>query len=464
MPLVHHLKVTLTDFRPAVWRRLRVPSAVTLGELGDILRVAFEWGGDHLHLFDADHVRYGPDPLLEGPDLFHEDSVRLIEVLPRPGAALHYIYDLGDEWRHLVEVEDIVPAEPDARYPVCVGGAEKAPEEDSYEPYVPGAFDPGTVNKALDGVAGRDLPEGLDEVDAAFTGLFPRLAQLEVVLPERETSPVSGLAEPAAGSQLVRRALALADWAGSGRALTPSGLPRPAEALQAEIELGLAAPVLPGEEAGSPPGKVKSAKDLPGLGVLWPAAVEAGLVEVRGSKAVAGPAVRRWEEGDAGDRVEVWASLLGGVLRARTRGGRSDRRAWARDDAREMFSITVQLLDQLPDQPFPVLLPALVIGAASGYGRPEGFARAAADAMGVWALAGVIEPTGDPADPDVAESLMRELLDDYRERAPGLVSPSALLREILKPTLAVVRAGAAVRLTALGAYGVRRILVAQGWG
>ncbi|MEV0350652.1 plasmid pRiA4b ORF-3 family protein [Nonomuraea sp. NPDC050680] len=197
---------------------------MTLGELSDILQDAFEWDGDHLHKFDLGNVSYVPELLLEqhhlgfGPPMIHEDAVRLGQVAPRPGVVLTYTYDLGDDWRHRIEVEDIAPAEPDALYPTCPAGRGLAPEEDSYD-YTPGTFtEPerlalNRLFRANGALPGRELRMATDNIDPVFTALFPGLAQADAgerLLEPREVAPVHQLAEQAAASALVRWALALA--------------------------------------------------------------------------------------------------------------------------------------------------------------------------------------------------------------------------------------------------------------
>jgi hypothetical protein len=127
---VHDLRVTLLDVSPPIWRQVRVPSVVTLGVLHPILQIAMGWEDRHLHEWRVDDVIYGPpDEEDWGDDLADETSVLLGEVAPAD-ASLTYVYDLGDEWQHLVEVTDVERY--DARVPpvACLGGARACPPED----------------------------------------------------------------------------------------------------------------------------------------------------------------------------------------------------------------------------------------------------------------------------------------------------------------------------------------------
>ncbi len=48
-------------------------------------------------------------------------------------AKVVYSYDFGDDWRHDIVVEKIIPAEPGVAYPRCVGGRRAAsPLEEDY--------------------------------------------------------------------------------------------------------------------------------------------------------------------------------------------------------------------------------------------------------------------------------------------------------------------------------------------
>jgi len=65
--LILTLKVALTDIKPVIWRRVRVPGALTLRELHEIIQVAMGWENAHLHSFTIDDEKYGqPDPMFGG--------------------------------------------------------------------------------------------------------------------------------------------------------------------------------------------------------------------------------------------------------------------------------------------------------------------------------------------------------------------------------------------------------------
>jgi hypothetical protein len=119
------LKVTLRDVRPAAWRRLEVPSAFALGELHEVLQVAFGWDDGHLRNFEVRGVRFtredreqfGSSWLREPAR--NEDVPQLARVAPRTGDVLDDTCDVGDEWRDRIEVEKVArsPGRPDARTP-----------------------------------------------------------------------------------------------------------------------------------------------------------------------------------------------------------------------------------------------------------------------------------------------------------------------------------------------------------
>lgn len=134
-PLLLALKVTLRRTKPAVWRRVEIPSGLTLDRLHAVLQRAMGWTDSHLHRFaleDAPRASYFVTDfdLEEGDEGTPENGVRLDQVLRRPGDRLHYTYDFGDGWDHLLVVESATPL-PDPRpAPRCTDGRLACPPED----------------------------------------------------------------------------------------------------------------------------------------------------------------------------------------------------------------------------------------------------------------------------------------------------------------------------------------------
>lgn len=127
---IHQLKVTIEGTKPPIWRRLLVPSGSTLGQLHQIIQVAFAWEGYHLHQFTIGEESY-TDPTMMG-DLGNrdEEEATLAEVAPPVGLRFVYEYDFGDSWRHIILIEPPKPDKSPGPYPVCVGGKLAGPPED----------------------------------------------------------------------------------------------------------------------------------------------------------------------------------------------------------------------------------------------------------------------------------------------------------------------------------------------
>ncbi|WP_345119826.1 plasmid pRiA4b ORF-3 family protein [Dactylosporangium darangshiense] len=127
---VYQLKVVLSNVRPPVWRRLRVPAALPLDALHYVIQAAFGWHDDHLHLFEAGRQRYA-DVDFKFDECDDESGARLAKVLPN-GGTMTYVYDMGDWWEHRITVERVDELDDPAVdvVIVCVGGRGDAPVED----------------------------------------------------------------------------------------------------------------------------------------------------------------------------------------------------------------------------------------------------------------------------------------------------------------------------------------------
>jgi hypothetical protein len=110
---------------------LLVPADITLAKLHGVLQDAMGWTNSHLHCFEIEGRCIGMVGVEEDhPELEDERRVRLASVLPKKGAKLVYRYDYGDDWEHVVEVDDVTGHDRRLAYPLCIGGARACPPED----------------------------------------------------------------------------------------------------------------------------------------------------------------------------------------------------------------------------------------------------------------------------------------------------------------------------------------------
>lgn len=177
---VYQLKITLNGTKPPVWRRVVVDSSITLGELHSVIQAAFGWWNAHLHEFEINRKYYGtvlPDMDFGQPPI-DEHATRLDTVVSE-GSGFWYTYDFGDDWRHKIVVEKVVPADDSMSLPDCIGGKRACPPEDC------GGV--GGFQDMLDAISfGFDVSPGFregstvsfDPEDADLEGFAARLAMV----------------------------------------------------------------------------------------------------------------------------------------------------------------------------------------------------------------------------------------------------------------------------------------------
>lgn len=131
------LKVTLDLEKFKVWRRIVVPVHLTFPQLHHVIQIAFGWKDHHLHEFYIFNDE-GNKPIMnlvsdeEALEVINnipiklEMGIKLSEYVP---ARMNYIYDLGDYWRHRIEVEEVIP-DYDKNYPICLEAHGDTPPED----------------------------------------------------------------------------------------------------------------------------------------------------------------------------------------------------------------------------------------------------------------------------------------------------------------------------------------------
>jgi hypothetical protein len=135
---IYQMTIVLEEVQPPIWRRFQVASDVTLYRFHQVLQTLMGWTSSHLYLFEINGVEYedqaiNPDPLPEGT--LKVRRVRLNQAVTREKTKLLYVYDFGDDWRHHLLVESILPPQPGMKHPVCLGGQRACPPEDCGGPF-----------------------------------------------------------------------------------------------------------------------------------------------------------------------------------------------------------------------------------------------------------------------------------------------------------------------------------------
>ena len=132
--IVYQFKITLVGSDRPIWRRIEVKDC-TLAEFHYAIQGAMGWMDSHLHEFNIKDQRYSaPPPLYAGPmdaDITDATTVKLSELIGgQKKFHCQYLYDFGDSWEHVIELEDIIATKPKLRYPRCTDGERACPPED----------------------------------------------------------------------------------------------------------------------------------------------------------------------------------------------------------------------------------------------------------------------------------------------------------------------------------------------
>lgn len=99
-----------------------------------VIQIAMGWQNYHLHEFRIKNRDIGmPDPdamaMAGFPNPEEESKVYLREFDLQIGDTFKYLYDFGDDWEHLIRVEDV--SDQQVENPICLAGKRACPPEDS---------------------------------------------------------------------------------------------------------------------------------------------------------------------------------------------------------------------------------------------------------------------------------------------------------------------------------------------
>jgi len=136
---VFQFKITLKFIKPPIWRRIQVPETYTFWDLHVAIQDVMGWEDYHLHEFEVNHPITGEKVIIGTPNeelkffgrkIFSEYEEKISDWFSEKNRVAEYIYDFGDNWRHEIKFEKILPRDKNIKYPVCIGGERASPPED----------------------------------------------------------------------------------------------------------------------------------------------------------------------------------------------------------------------------------------------------------------------------------------------------------------------------------------------
>jgi hypothetical protein len=133
---IYQLKVAIKGAKPPIWRRVLVESDSSFEDLHDIIQRIFNWENCHIYQFDGNYGHYCDDEFIDEPygydDLKNYPSYKskISDELKYEKDKISYTYDFGDNWKHTITLEKILPVDENVKYPICTAGRKNGPLED----------------------------------------------------------------------------------------------------------------------------------------------------------------------------------------------------------------------------------------------------------------------------------------------------------------------------------------------
>lgn len=139
------LRIVLQGLKLSVWRKIDVPSNITLRHLSDLLVPLMGWENEHLNQFKQTINRfdryYAPfyqrDEELNDfgwgrRENLNQEEFTISDLLTEKGKHITWEYDFGDSWEHTVTLSSVSDYAEDEEHKIrFVGGKNACPPEDS---------------------------------------------------------------------------------------------------------------------------------------------------------------------------------------------------------------------------------------------------------------------------------------------------------------------------------------------
>lgn len=128
----YQFEITLAETDPQIWRRIEVPSSLTLANLHTVIQLAMGWQDFHLHKFQGGMKVFGPQLADDYIDTKTLDESRYIlsDLEKEFLQGVVYTYDFDDTWEHVVMLEKVNSKSEASLLPRVLNGANACPPED----------------------------------------------------------------------------------------------------------------------------------------------------------------------------------------------------------------------------------------------------------------------------------------------------------------------------------------------
>lgn len=167
------IRIELRDTDPLSWRKVEVPTSITLKVLHDVIQAVMGWSDGHLWEFTIGEQKYSLPMGEDWRTVPHREAtkVRLQDVLKPKKTMIDYLYDFGDCWEHRLTITGIRPGNPQNSDPHYIGGERNCPPEDcggipGFYEFLEAQADPGHPDHAYP-------DDWYDKASNGFVGLAP---------------------------------------------------------------------------------------------------------------------------------------------------------------------------------------------------------------------------------------------------------------------------------------------------
>ncbi len=128
----YQIQIALKGFKPKIWRRVLIPSDISMSDFHYVIQVVMGWTNSHLHQFIQYGTYYSEPQEETWDDMDTEDytDIKVCDLLDMEKDNLIYEYDFGDGWEHQITLEKVLPKTSETQLPVCLKGKMNCPPED----------------------------------------------------------------------------------------------------------------------------------------------------------------------------------------------------------------------------------------------------------------------------------------------------------------------------------------------